>query len=344
MMKITGAMTATIVLAATFATAAETSEAKIKQLQAENDRLRTALAQSQKHAEDLQAALAQGQEHARNLERRLDKLTAELAQLRRRSPTGAKSAPVMAHKLQIRVTGGNWGGAGTADIEKVLRSAAGELWKHFPDRKLAPIIVERSTSGPIALYRKGPNGEHIVRLDVGGRYWCQFAYQFAHEFCHILTNYRPGESKKNNWFVESLCETASLYAIRQMAETWKTAPPYPHWKSYSSALAKYAEDARVKPELRVNREVTLAKWYRLNAKALRAKATIRERNKVFASELLTVLEADPAAWRAASCLNLSAPGGDDSFKAFLADWLARTPAAHKKTVQRIIDMFELDAP
>jgi len=330
MMTRRAAIGAVLCITAVFASAGETPEAKVKRLQVENDRLQASLAQSQKRIKDL--------------ERRLDKLTAELAQLRRRNATGAKSAPVMSRKLQIRVSRGNWGGAGTADIEKVLRSAAGELWKHFPDRKLAPIIVERSTSGPIVLYRKGPNGEHIVRLDVQGTYWCQFAYQFAHEFCHILTNYRAGESKKNNWFVESLCETASLYAIRQMARTWKTAPPYRNWKGYSSALAKYAQNARVKPELRVNKEMTLAKWYRQNAKVLRAKPTIREKNKVLASELLTVLEADPGAWRAASCLNVSAPGGDDSFKAFLADWLARTPAAHKKTVQRIIDMFELKTP
>jgi len=321
---------AVLCMTAAFVSAGETPEAKVKRVQAENDRLRAELGQSQKKTKDLQ--------------RQLDTLTAELARLRGGGTSGGRPTPVMAHKLSIRVAGTNWGGAGRADIEKVLHSAAGELWKHFPNRKIAPIIVERSTSGPIVLYRKGPKGEHIVRLDVGGTYWCQFAYQFAHEFCHILTNYHPAQSKKNNWFVESLCETASLYAIRQMAETWKTAPPYPNWKGYSSALTNYAQNARIKPELRINRERTLAKWYRLNAPVLRAKATLREKNKVLASELLTVLEAAPTDWRAASYLNVEAVKGDDSFNAFLADWLARTPATHKKTVQRIIDMFELDAP
>jgi len=241
------------------------------------------------------------------------------------------------------VVKGGWGGASTTDIQKVLHSAAMEIWKYFPERKLAPIIVQHSNSGPIVLYRKGPKGEHIVRLDVKGTYWCQFAYQFAHEFCHILTNH-PAQSKKNNWFLESLCEMASRFAVRGMAETWKTAPPYPHWKSFSSALTRYADDLRLKPGQGLAKGQTLAQGYRANAAALRANAADRDKNKVVANALLSRFQAAPQTWQAVSHLNLLKPDKADTFEAFLSDWLARTPAEHKPAVKRIIALFDLKSP
>lgn len=121
--------------------------------------------------------------------------------------------------------------ASLQDVEKVLYSAAGELWVFFPDRSLKPILVEPK-GGPITLYKRGPNGEFRVRLATGKTYWSQYAFQFAHEFCHVLCNYRE-DGRGNKWFEEALCEVASLFALGRMAETWKTAPPYPNWKSYA---------------------------------------------------------------------------------------------------------------
>ena len=308
-------LAATLLLAASTPAAAETAAEKITRLEAENARLRAALARAH----------------------------TQLAQQKTAAAPGA-AAPTLSHTLNIRVVKGGWGGAPTVDIQKVLHSAASEIWKYCPDRKIAPIIVQHSNSGPIVLHRKGPNGEHIVRLDVEGTYWCQFAYQFAHEFCHILTNYHQTESKKNNWFLESLCEMASRFAIRGMAETWKTAPPYPHWKSFSAALTNYADTLRLKPDQQLAPGQTLAQWYRANAAALRANATDRAKNKVVANSVLPILQATPKTWQAFSHLNLLKPDKADTFDAFLSDWLARTPNQHKPAVKRIIALFDLKSP
>jgi len=291
----------------------------------------------------LQAEQAKLRKQIEALAARVNALQDELAGLKRGAGAAAPR-PVLSRKLAIRVKPGGWGGANTTDITKVLESAAGEIWKHFPDRKLAPIIVEHGNSGPIVLYRKGPKGEHIVRLDIEGTYWCQFAYQFAHEFCHILTNYSPEDSEKNKWFCESLCEMASLYAIRRMAETWQTAPPYPHWKSFSRHLGTYTEEARIKPAQRLKAGATLGPWYRRNAGALRKDACLRDKNKVAASALLTLVEADPSAWRSVSMLNLGTPDAEDSFETFLGDWLARTSAKHKPFVRKVAALFEITLP
>ena len=84
-------------------------------------------------------------------------------------------------------------------------------------RTLEPILVEPK-GGPITLFRRGPKGEYLVRLNTGDRHWAQHAYQFAHEFTHILANYDEHE-RRNKWFEESICEMASLFVLRRMSET-----------------------------------------------------------------------------------------------------------------------------
>ena len=326
-----------LLLAAAPAARGQDAANDMRHLRARNQRLKAALADSQKRIEEL--------------ERRLDEVATAVGKLRwDASMVKAGLAAAVAdtgrvHELDIRVVAGGWGDEVVlADIQKVLESAGGELWQFFPNRKLPPIIVKHGNNGPIALFKKGPNGEHIVQLDVEGRHWSQFAYQFAHELCHILTNYHPAESKKNKWFIESLCETASIYALRRMAESWKTSPPYPNWASFAHHHREYADDVHVKKELRLAPGATLGPWYRKNAAILRKQATLRETNKVPASALLSLLEADPAAWNAIGSLNLSIPDKDDTFEDFLGDWHTRAPVRGKAFVKKVVDLFEIKLP
>ncbi|MCU0973901.1 MAG: hypothetical protein MUF80_08120, partial [Burkholderiales bacterium] len=92
-------------------------------------------------------------------------------------------------KLEIRVLEGDWGRASPKDIEAVLRSTAMELWAHVVDRKPLAIVVVPTPSHPQVLYEKSPTGEYVVQLSARDRRWAQYAYQFAHEFCHVLANF-----------------------------------------------------------------------------------------------------------------------------------------------------------
>ncbi|MEX2212487.1 MAG: hypothetical protein WD768_00070 [Phycisphaeraceae bacterium] len=230
--------------------------------------------------------------------------------------------------LDIRPMKSDQWKASLEDVKKVLESSAAELWKHFPDRKLDPIIVEPK-GGPIVLFRRGKNGEYFVRLNTGESYWAQYAYQFAHEMCHILCTYREGEGH-NKWFEESLCELASLYALRQMSETWKTNPPYSNWKGYAPALGKYADERMNKAKLAEGQ--TLAKWYVEQAAELRKSATQRELNQIAATALLPLFEKTPEHWEAVTWLNAGEPVEDRHFDAYLAAWHANVPQRHKAFV------------
>ncbi len=230
--------------------------------------------------------------------------------------------------------------ASLRDVEKVLYSAAGSLWCFFPGRQIEPILVEPK-GGPIVLFKRGPEGQYRVRLATGNTYWSQYAFQFTHEFCHILCNYRDG-GRGHKWFEESLCETASLFALRRMAETWKTDPPYPNWKSYAGALGNYAGQRL--DQCRLPADTTLARWYQTNAEQLRSRLDLRENQRVVAGVLLPLFEQHPEHWAAVGYLNLEELPGSQSFPEYLAAWHRGCPKKHQSFVRRIADRFGIVLP
>ena len=232
-----------------------------------------------------------------------------------------------------------WGGQ-VQDVEKVLYSSAEPLWQHFPNRELKPILVEPK-GGPITLFERGPAGEYRVRLNTGDRLWAQHAFQFSHEFCHILCGYRAGPNR-NKWFEESMCELASLFALRQMSESWKTAPPYPNWKDYSGALASYADDRMKNSKLPPGE--TLADWYLAHEDQLALDAVNRDFNLVVAGALLPMFERQPQRWESGEFLNGTGPIEAQSFAVYLNDWHQRCPPRLQAGVVEIAQQFEITIP
>lgn len=238
-------------------------------------------------------------------------------------------------RLDIRPnTNANWQ-ASPNDVKAVLNSAARALWKQFPERELAPILVEPK-GGPIVLFQRGDGGEYRVRLDTGESYWSQYAFQFAHEMCHILCNYDE-DVHRNKWFEESLCETASLYSLRAMAEEWKTTPPYANWKGYSSSLKKYADDRIAASPLPDGK--TLADWFADHEATLYQNATNRQMNNIVAVQLLPLLEENPASWEAVTWLNEAKSTQSQTFGDYLADWHQHAPERHRGFIKSIGERF-----
>ena len=239
------------------------------------------------------------------------------------------------HPLDIRpATDASWGGE-IRDVDKVLHSAAEALWPYFPGRTVKPILVEPK-GGPITLFRRGPNGEYLVRLNTGDRHWAQHAYQFAHEFTHILANYDEHE-RSNKWFEESVCEMASLFALRRMSETWKVRPPYSNWRGYAPALRQYADERIRAAQLPPGK--TLAQWYHENEPLLRQEPCLRDKNTVVAVALLPLFEKQPSNWETIAWLNDGASHGTRTFARYLEDWHARVPEKLRPIVRQIAGEF-----
>lgn len=239
---------------------------------------------------------------------------------------------------EIEVIEGGWGAAAPEDIRAVCRSAAESLLRHVPGRRLDPISLAHSADkGPMVVYGRGEKGERRVLLSAADTRWAQFAYQFAHELGHILCGYRDGDAS-NQWFEESVCEAASLFALRRMAETWKTRAPYSNWEGYAGELSSYAQERidSVTP-----RRESLARWYRGHELLLREKADDRRKNQVVAVVLLDLLEKAPAGWRAFGALNDRKTAAVRSFEAYLRDWHDAAEAADRPFVRSVAELFEI---
>lgn len=241
------------------------------------------------------------------------------------------------NSLRVVIVPGDWGGSNVADMQKVCASAAGTIWAQLPDDGFAPIIVQRGKASPITLFKRGEGNEYVVHLNTGGRAWAQCAYQFAHEFCHIVCNYRNVDNPQM-WFEETLCETASLFALRRMGVEWQTKPPYSNWKSYSKSLAGYAND-RIKQL--DGEEKSVADFYRAHEADFKKSATNRPLNGYIASKLLPLFEKTPASWQALRYINLGPATENKSLKTYLSGWHNRVPAEHKPFVKSVAAQFEI---
>lgn len=246
--------------------------------------------------------------------------------------------------LSIHVLPGDWGDADRQDIELLLHAVARELWIYFPERKLKPISVLPTDRHPLVRYAKGASGEYVIYLSAKGRHWSQYAYQFAHEFAHVLSNYdRNGHRpvQRNQWFDESLCETASLFALRKLSATWLKGEmlPFAHWRSYGTALQAYVGELLAQPHRALPARASFVDWYRGNAGRLDRNPYARERDELVAGILLPLFEQHPEAWATIAYLNLEESDATGTFQQYLANWRRNTPAHQRPLVERIIELF-----
>jgi len=245
--------------------------------------------------------------------------------------------------LSIRVEPEGWGEASPQQIETVLNAVADELMAGFPERPLAPIVVSHTERNPIALYERGPGGEYRIRLHARGEKWHLYVYEFAHELCHILSNYDrnagPQTVRYNQWFEETLCETASLFTLASLATTWERSPPAPRWAGEARNLRRFFEHLIGEGHRQLPPQAPLAAWLRDNEQALRENPYLRDKNDVVANLLLPLFSADPQHWEALAYLNLSPDDARNSLDDYLHHWYDNAPPEHKRFVGSVLALL-----
>lgn len=248
-------------------------------------------------------------------------------------------------QIQIRVMDGGWGNARPRDIERVLQSTARELRAYFSQRGADGILVKHVPGNPKVLYERGPRGEYIVHLSATDRRWGEYAYQFAHELCHVLARYelRPSSGTlSHQWFEEALCETASLFVLRRLATNWESEPPYPHWRDYAPAFREYAQALMDEPHRHAADE-PLVRWYAAHRVALSRDPYLRSNNELAATRLLALFEAQPGGWAVLDSLNAGAAREALSFSAYLRRWYGAAPAEHRAFLGQVLALFGIAA-
>lgn len=236
------------------------------------------------------------------------------------------------------VDGQGFGSANRVDIEALLTSAGRELWRWFPEYEIEKFVVVRGNDGPIVLYQRNTRGEIVMRLDTQDTRWAQYAYQFAHEFCHILCGYDDDQCK-NEWFEETLCETASLFVMRAMAKAWEHDPPYKHWAGFRHALKSYTDKVIESRQSLKPRDV--AKFYRKHQAELEKSSTLRDINGAMAVVLLEMFEDDPTRWEAVRWINAEPNNDGLNFRQYLQAWHDAAPDRHHKFIREVAKLYSI---
>ena len=246
--------------------------------------------------------------------------------------------------VAIRADQGDWGGARLSDIEAVARSAA-DSFDAFDNDEAVAIALEPTASEedpPRTLQGTGP-GRSVVRLNVRGNLWARLAYQFGHEYCHVLadpTTYWTDRERRFAWIEEALCETASLFALRSMAKEWAVNPPFPSWREYSFSLAKYEAEHVSDPIRSLPPKARFSDWLNHRLPLLEADPYRRDDNTIIAKELLRVFETDHAPWRAVRHLHSAPQSSEGSLAGFMSDWArAASSADGGQVVGSIVELI-----
>lgn len=242
--------------------------------------------------------------------------------------------------LTITPTPEGWYEANLADVEAVSQSAASTLLEHMPaGSKLNPIILKNGKEGPVVLFQRGSQQEYRIVVDIKGQHWAQLAYQFSHELCHILSHYEATRNDANQWFEESLCEAASIHAVKQMSNRWKTRPPYPNWQDYSLALEKYYKNILLEPHRYLRPGDSILNWYQREKVSLRSNPGQRNKNEVIGTKIYSLFEQDPDRWRSISYINIGNINNDITLQQYLQDWENNLPVDLKYIAKTITSWF-----
>ena len=243
----------------------------------------------------------------------------------------------------ITVQDGGWGQISAKEVRAIALSAAGEIARHCPRTRIGAIVVHHRDDHPQTAWVRTPEGKIIVGLQARDRQCAQLAFQFAHEFCHVLATQSNdwqrtwrAEGKPNLWLEESFAEAASIFALRAMARTWERSAPFRNWRSYAPEFAEYAAE---RTRAATNANADFAQWFRQNEPVMRRNPTLRERNSIVALQLLPLLEAAPRAWESVTFLNLGTRDRKQPLDAYLAEWRQNCPPPLRPFVTRVAQLF-----
>ncbi|HRP97686.1 MAG TPA: hypothetical protein PL143_15705 [Rhodocyclaceae bacterium] len=247
----------------------------------------------------------------------------------------------------IRVEGEDWGSAEREEVEAVLYAVADQLVAAPAAVFDRPIVVTHAPGSPVTLYERGPSGEYQVRLSARDRRWAQYAYQFGHELCHIMSNYAAHDAgrvlRRNQWFEEALCETAALYTLRSLARSWRDAAPYTSWEAYAPVLAGYADRLIAEPHRHLPVGLAPSRWLAAHLDRLARDPYRRKYNEVVATLLLPLFEREPAAWASLHALNRDPRDAVVGLARYLQNWKDNAEPAHRGFIAAIAQRLEVHA-
>lgn len=113
----------------------------------------------------------------------------------------------------------NEDGFGTFNPEVIamLLNSIRDFFASVGVESMKPIVIVHDPTGPECCAI--PNEEkHLIKLSTGGDFWCQWVYQFAHEYCHhLIDGGLVRQTVGLRWLEESICHVASYVCLDNFA-------------------------------------------------------------------------------------------------------------------------------
>lgn len=135
--------------------------------------------------------------------------------------------------------------------------------------------------------------KHFIFLNTKGDYWCQWVYQFAHEYCHHLINgSHTGEWSKLLWFEETICELSSLYNLHKMIGFCMEKD----LKGYSCSVDNYLNNLLTKNSGIIELGVDDG-WYKQYKEILQEKGYKRDVYNAIAVLIYPLFIHNPSLWK-----------------------------------------------
>ena len=231
--------------------------------------------------------------------------------------------------LNIHLDGQGWGEALTSNICAVLESVDHVFRPCFgPSMNTKNLLIVHSDDHPVTY-----SDHNVILLSAKDRYWCNYAYQFAHEYCHFQIGGRVPQQLR--WFEESLCELASYFFLPRIGDLWKTNPPYPNWKDYAEQFKTYTIQDQQKATpfgLDFSDNPNTLVYLIQNEYD-------RQKNAYVALKLMPVFEATPDLWSVVHIIK-NVPK-NLTFSESLRCWRKLSPEKFKGDIETIAQIFSL---
>jgi len=90
--------------------------------------------------------------------------------------------------MSLTVEQGVWGRAVDENVKRVFESVV-DTFGLVGIGVTDPLHVVAVSGVPMAKIARGPNNSHVVEISEVDKKWDQYAYQFAHEYCHVFSQH-----------------------------------------------------------------------------------------------------------------------------------------------------------
>jgi hypothetical protein len=247
---------------------------------------------------------------------------------------GLGSLATVAVTIRATASGNRPWGVPLQNVDAVVASAT-RCFPVFVHESVAITLLNMNQPPMTVQDTSLPPGQAIVWLNTEGPVWAQVAFQFAHEFCHVIAEPKTMPWDRFRWLEEAICETASLFALRCMAKHWTIEPPYPNWGEYAEKLEAYASARMSQADHCLPPEVRFDAWLAERLPLLENDASRREDNTIIAKELLPIFERDSARWLAIRNLHDWPRPSGASLADFFVGWADASPVESRPVIYAI---------